>query len=88
MQYKLPIVANDLGAVPDFLVDGESGYSVKVDDIDQLARALIDLLNDPDKCRRFGERGFRLAQDVYNWDRVGASMREHILSSCPVLRNG
>jgi len=80
MQYQLPIVATRLGAVPDLVIEGETGYTVDVGDVDRLALVLIDLLDDPQKCRRFGQRALETAQTKYNWDRVGATIREHVLS--------
>lgn len=78
MSHALPIVATHIGAIPDMVIEGESGYLVAPDDADGLSQALLALLADPAKCKRFGERGQRLAFKRYNWQNVGAIMREHI----------
>lgn len=78
MEMGLPIVGTKIGAIPDFLVDGANGYAVEPDDVERLAEVLIELLGDPEKCRRFGERGRQLAEERFNWDVVGERVRERV----------
>ena len=78
LSYKLPVVATAIGAIPDFIFDQQNGYLVQPNDIEGLARALIDLIGDPEKCRAFGEYGYRLVEERYNWSKVGSTIREHI----------
>ena len=66
--YKLPIVATRIGAIPDIVDEGESGYLVEPGNIDQLADRLIDLLDDPDRSRRFGEQGYLKMEEKYTWE--------------------
>lgn len=81
LNHKLPVVATDVGAIPDFVTSGHNGYLVKPDQVEPLAQALIDLVGNPDKCRLFGERGYRIAMDRYTWDSVGARMKEAITAT-------
>jgi len=76
--HKLPVVATNIGAMPDLIVDGESGRLVAPDDINALADALIELLEDPEKCRRFGERGYQIVNDNYSWESVGSRLKQEI----------
>lgn len=75
MAYKLPVVALDLGAVPDMVVDGRNGYKVEPLNIQELAERLIELISDPAKCRDFGRYGYNLARERYSWDKVAAKMK-------------
>ena len=59
LQNKLPVVATTIGAVPELVENGRSGYLVAPNNPDELARALGDLLSDAEKCCRFGEYGYR-----------------------------
>lgn len=79
--YKLPIVATRVGAIPDFVIPGENGYLVEPGDINCLAQRLIQLLDDPEKCRAFGEQGSRLVRENYNWEAVGRRMKEQITAT-------
>jgi glycosyltransferase involved in cell wall biosynthesis len=77
--HKLPIVATRLGALPDFVLPGESGYLVDpINNVEQLAEALIDLLGNPAKCQAFGERGYQIALQRYTWENTSRLIREHI----------
>lgn len=78
LHYKLPIVATDIGAIPDFVKDGENGYLVKPEDPAMLADRLIKLLDDAELCKVMGERGFELARSFYNWEKVTQHMAETI----------
>lgn len=76
---KLPVVASNIGAIPDFIEEDRNGYTVDPDDIDGLADALIHLLEDPDKCKKFGESGYQIIADRYSWESTGKRIREQIL---------
>ena len=79
MLHRLPVVATSVGAIPDLVQEGVCGHMVTPGDSRQLAQMLIDLLNDPGRCRRFGEAGYRLANARYTWPLVGARFRSEIL---------
>jgi glycosyltransferase involved in cell wall biosynthesis len=78
--HRLPVVASNIGAMPDLVRDGESGRLVPPDDPAALADALTALLEDPALCRRFGERGHEIAREHYSWDAVGDKLRAGILA--------
>lgn len=73
--HELPVVATRIGALPDFVIDDETGYLVPPDDPDALAQRLSDLLADPGKRRIFGERGRELVRSRYNWNATGTAIR-------------
>ncbi len=76
---KLPVVASNIGAIPDFIEEGVNGYTVDPDDIQSLADALINLLKSPSKCKRFGEAGRQLIKSRYSWKMAGKRIKETIL---------
>ena len=78
LHHGLPIIATNIGAVPDMVQASNNGYLVPPGDVDALSNRLIHLLSQPDLCRRFGEYSRAIAEDRYNWHRVGALFRRHI----------
>jgi glycosyltransferase involved in cell wall biosynthesis len=54
-----PVVAFDVGGIPDWLKDGETGYLVPVKDTKALAQKLEALLLDPVKAAEMGVAGQR-----------------------------
>jgi glycosyltransferase involved in cell wall biosynthesis len=76
--HGLPVLATNVGAIPEFVRDGETGYVVPYGDAGTLAARLTELLADPGKCARLGRRGRELVLRHYNWERVGARMKDRI----------
>lgn len=77
----LPVVALNLGSAPDFVINGKTGALVEYGDIDGLAHALINLLDDPEKCRQYGENGRKLVQEKYNWEVVFNKIHDKIFET-------
>lgn len=53
----VPVVASSAGGLPELVEDGVCGYVVPPRDSNALAVKIISLLDDPDKCSRFGKAG-------------------------------
>jgi len=87
MRAGLPVIAWDLGAVPDLIRDGENGYRVKAGDIDGLARRLEDLITSPERCRKMGECGQAIVSSRFTWDavqqRMWTTLRENLCQILP-----
>jgi glycosyltransferase involved in cell wall biosynthesis len=81
MSSKTPIVATNVGAIPDLVRDGETGFLVAPGDVWGISEALITLISDPEKSRKFGEKGYQIAQEKYSWDAIGALMKKHITTA-------
>jgi glycosyltransferase involved in cell wall biosynthesis len=79
--HGLPIVTTNIGAIPDFVEQGRSGYMVDCNDAVQLANRLNDLLGDPAKCAAFGARGQALVDDRYTWYATAERLAAHIKRS-------
>ncbi len=61
-----PVLAADLGSLPECVVDGESGYLFRGGDARDLAERLEYCLDRPDELAGMGLAARRLAQDVYS----------------------
>ena len=55
--HGLPVIAHDIGGVPEAVLDGETGLLVPPGDTAALTAAFARLLNDPALRRRLGEAG-------------------------------
>ena len=72
MASGLPVVATDVGAMPDLVRAGETGTVVPAGDAPRLAAALLNLLQDPPRRHALGARGRALIQDKYSVERMTA----------------
>lgn len=79
MAAGLPVIGTRLGATQDFIKNGWNGFIVECGNTDQIAEALISLLDNPDECKTFGKRGRQIVKEQYTWDIVGKNIRHHIL---------
>jgi glycosyltransferase involved in cell wall biosynthesis len=78
LTHGLPVVATSVGAVPDIVQDGETGYLTTPRDVSGLADRLSALLSDPQQGRRFGELGRQRVRERYTWPAVVEAMAGHI----------
>jgi glycosyltransferase involved in cell wall biosynthesis len=59
---RLPVVATNVGGIPDFLADGENARLVRAGDADGMVRAITRLPTEPDLAARLSVNGRRLAE--------------------------
>ena len=72
MASSLPLVASAVGEVPGVVEDGATGLLVPAEDAERLAEAILDLLRDGEKRRRFGAAGRRRIEQEYSAARMTA----------------
>lgn len=81
---QLPVVSTNIGALPDIVLPGKTGYLVEPGDIRSLADSLTLLLDFPEKCREYGVQGRAWVKDKYTWENAGNRLRENIDRACGV----
>ena len=57
-------------------LDGETGFLLRAEDVDGLARAVIRLLQDKELAHRMGERGRGLVRERFSEDRMVQQLDE------------
>ncbi|WP_328875286.1 glycogen synthase [Streptomyces sp. NBC_00287] len=67
-----PVVASQVGGIPEVVDDGKTGLLVPLDDAFEasLTRALDSVLGDPEGARAMGEAGRERAVGEFGWDAV------------------
>lgn len=66
MASSLPIVATDVGGIPELVVEGVNGHLTKAGDAPAMSRALLSLLDDPDKADEWGQAGLARLQSHFS----------------------
>ena len=66
MAARRPVVATNVGGVPDAVVEGETGFMVKQDDDDAFARALDRLLGDEGLRTKMGSAAQARARSLFH----------------------
>lgn len=72
----LPVVVGDSGGAPDTFVDGVSGHLVDGREPGRVAQAVLDLLGDPARARRWGRAGREHVTEGFQWDRLADRLGE------------
>lgn len=67
MQFKLPIIASNVAAIPELVKDGYNGLLVAPGDPESLSVAIKGLIESPEMRKEMGERGYQKALS-YSWD--------------------
>jgi glycosyltransferase involved in cell wall biosynthesis len=75
MAYGMPCIAVDRCALPEIVVNEDTGRIAKPQDSESLATAMIDLARNPDIAKRMGERGRQRVEEHFTWDAVARKIR-------------
>ncbi len=68
--FAKPVVASAVGGLAEVVEDGVTGLVVPPADAEQLADALVLLLEDVEMARRMGERGRGLVETKFGWSEI------------------
>ena len=66
MAAGLPVVASQVGGTPEVVVPDQTGLLVPAGDEAALTRALADLLGDPARAVRMGQKGLKRVEDQFS----------------------
>jgi len=76
LAHGVPLAGFDVGAVREYLIDGQTGILVPPGDTDALAKAIDCLLNAPDEARAMGLRGRELVFSRFTDDALLRGWRD------------
>jgi glycosyltransferase involved in cell wall biosynthesis len=65
-----PVVASNVGAIPDIVLHGETGLLFQAGDVKGLANAIAYMLANPEESERMGCNARRLVEEKFSIDRV------------------
>lgn len=66
MAIKKPVIATCFGGSKEIIKDGENGYIINPLDIKTMAEKIIDLVQNEDKAKQFGEIGYGIVKDQFS----------------------
>jgi glycosyltransferase involved in cell wall biosynthesis len=70
MLFKVPVLATDVGGIPDIVKNGVTGYLVPPGDVQSLKNGMEKMLNNPEKTREMAEEGYKLVHEKYSARRM------------------
>ncbi len=72
-----PIVASNVGGIPELIESGHNGILVEAGNEGALASAMIKVLNDRSLARAMGQNNIQKVRQLYSWD-IAARKTEHL----------
>jgi len=76
-----PVIAGIPGGSKEVIEHGESGYVVNGENIDEIAKCILDLLNDETKAHNFGARGRQRIEKIFTEEKMIDSYLE-VIKAC------
>lgn len=74
MAHAKPIVASQIGGIPELVRHGRSGLLFEPGNTQQLSSQIKALLSDPDLRKKFGSEARKIAETEYSLERHGAAI--------------
>ncbi len=100
MSYQKPVIATNVGGIPDIVRHNETGILVEQRDAQALARAIEAMLTDDRWARKLGQAGLAYVKEYFSWPRIvdqvmtlyspegEAACPEQIEGACPEPAEG
>jgi glycosyltransferase involved in cell wall biosynthesis len=82
MAAGVPVVTTRSGTVVETVVDGKTGFLVEKNNAEELAKALIRLLNDADLRETMGKAGRQRALSLFNWESIAEDVHNRYQTLC------
>nr|WP_308301430.1 glycosyltransferase family 4 protein [Frankia sp. AiPa1] len=79
----LPVITGAQGGAPDVVLPGRTGTIVDGRRVDAVTRAVVDLLDDPDRAARMGLAGREWMRTAWSWQQLSGRLAR-LLAGQPV----
>ena len=87
MAAEIPVIGTQEGGIADFLFDARrnpdkapTGWAVDVGSSKQIAEAVMDIVNNPQKVATVTKTARKLAEEKYDWNLIARDMKEKVFS--------
>lgn len=66
MSCSVPVVATNIGGIPEVVAHGDTGYIAELGDVQRMAKYCVELLSNPKKLRIFSENARKRAVEKFD----------------------
>ena len=75
MTYKKPVIGTPVGAIPE-LIGNDRGILIQSPSQENITNSIVNLAENPQLCRLYGENGRKYIKMTYSWDHVARDTLE------------
>ena len=68
--YRVPVIGTATGGIIEAIVDGESGFLIKPNDLNDLIDKIILLSKDEQRRKKLGENGYQRVIREFQWENI------------------
>ena len=83
----IPAIGFALDGTPEVIINGETGFVTEAEDIESVASRTVELLDDPEMRRRFGQAGKAKVLEQFDWHKMADILEKEYLELL-ALKNG
>ena len=65
-----PVLATPVGAIPDIIKDGETGFLLKTNDPQHIADKIIELLNKPELLEKVSDNAYKYVRENFSYEKT------------------
>jgi len=73
-----PVVATNVGGIPELMKDGETGFLIEKDNPKELFEKISILLDNLEKTKEMGKKGKEFVKDNFNLDKISNDFLNHL----------
>jgi len=68
--FKVPVIGSAIGGMIDAIVDGETGFLIKPNDLNELVEKILYIYNNKEKEIELGNKGYLRVINEFTWDKI------------------
>lgn len=68
--YKVPVIGTATGGIVEAIKDGETGFLIKPNDLNDLVEKILHLYNDEELRKKMGEIGHSRVLNEFSWNKI------------------
>jgi glycosyltransferase involved in cell wall biosynthesis len=76
MSFEKPVIASNVGGIPEIIINGKNGLLVPPSDVEALAQSVNYLLNNPETAKTIGQKGREIVLQRYSFEKVAEKCSE------------
>ncbi len=70
MSCGVPVVATNIGGIPEVVIHGETGYVAELGDVSRMAKYVVELIDNPKKWNAFSKNARKIAEEKFNIKKI------------------